>query len=181
MRRAPQHDTGVRADGKAVAWVEEGSAVALMGITSRADACLFWHCAGRVRGARQHDAGVRADGGGSVHDLVRRGALTWAEGGLDIAKDVARGLSYLHNNRIAHLDIKSGNVLLTRCAPDPKNPMPPKYPKLKTLETRTLPDLGRGRAGHRRGRRARPLLPAQQPHRPPRHQVRQRAAHAVRA
>ena len=117
--------------------------------------------------------------GGSVHDLVRRGALTWAEGGLDIAKDVARGLSYLHNNRIAHLDIKSGNVLLTRCAPDPKNPMPPKYPKLKTLETRTLPDLGRGRAGHRRGRRARPLLPAQQPHRPLRHQVRQRAAHAV--
>ena len=53
--------------------------------------------------------------GGSVHDMIRRGTLTWAEGGLDIAKDVVRGLSYLHNNRIAHLDIKSGNVLLTRC------------------------------------------------------------------
>ena len=67
--------------------------------------------------------------GGSVHDLVRRGALTWAEGGLDIAKDVARGLSYLHNNRIAHLDIKSGNVLLTRCAPGPKKPKHPRNPR----------------------------------------------------
>ncbi|EIE26921.1 kinase-like protein [Coccomyxa subellipsoidea C-169] len=52
--------------------------------------------------------------GGSVSDLIRSGQLVWSEGGLDIGLDVARGLSYLHNNRIAHLDIKSGNVLLTR-------------------------------------------------------------------
>ena len=38
--------------------------------------------------------------------------------GLRVALDSARGLAYLHNRRIIHLDIKPANVLLTRCAPE---------------------------------------------------------------
>jgi hypothetical protein len=85
--------------------------------------------------------------GGSCHDLLRRGALTWADGGVDIAKDVVRGLSYLHQNRIAHLDIKSGNVLLTRCAPplpqacrgSARQPSMPVLPLLRLFENSVLP------------------------------------------
>lgn len=36
-----------------------------------------------------------------------------------MALDAARGLAYLHRKRIAWLDCKSSNVLLTKCALPP--------------------------------------------------------------
>ena len=48
----------------------------------------------------------------SVLPFLAEDASAWCS--KDIVLDVARGLSYLHSQRIAHLDIKSGNVLLTR-------------------------------------------------------------------
>lgn len=38
--------------------------------------------------------------------------------GKQVALDAARGLAYLHRKRIAWLDCKSSNVLLTKCEPD---------------------------------------------------------------
>ena len=47
-------------------------------------------------------------------------ACAWGEcRGKQVALDAARGLAYLHRKRIAWLDCKSSNVLLTKCAPPP--------------------------------------------------------------
>ena len=35
---------------------------------------------------------------------------------VQIALDLARALVYLHSKRLVHLDVKSSNVLLSRCA-----------------------------------------------------------------
>lgn len=44
------------------------------------------------------------------------GTGQWCRG-KQVALDSARGLAYLHRKRIAWLDCKSSNVLLTKCAP----------------------------------------------------------------
>ena len=42
-----------------------------------------------------------------------------------MAIDSARGLAYLHRKRIAWLDCKASNVLLTKCGPYQSPNMPP--------------------------------------------------------
>ena len=43
-----------------------------------------------------------------------RTLLMWNERGKAIAVDIARGLAFLHANKVIHRDLKSKNVLLTR-------------------------------------------------------------------
>ena len=39
--------------------------------------------------------------------------VSWWNGGKPIAMDVARGLAFLHANKVIHRDLKSKNILLT--------------------------------------------------------------------
>jgi serine/threonine protein kinase len=40
--------------------------------------------------------------------------LVWNDRGKAVAVDIARGLAFLHANKVIHRDLKSKNVLLTR-------------------------------------------------------------------
>lgn len=51
---------------------------------------------------------------GDLHTALSSRRVQWGPRGLRIALDVARGLAFLHRRRIAHLDLKSPNILLGR-------------------------------------------------------------------
>ena len=49
---------------------------------------------------------------GTLSDAIRRPSYAWDPGAMAWALDIVRGLRYLHSRSIAHLDLKSPNVLL---------------------------------------------------------------------
>jgi serine/threonine protein kinase len=55
--------------------------------------------------------------GGDLRNALNRDngeKLQWDDRGKAIAVDIARGLAFLHANKVIHRDLKSKNVLLTR-------------------------------------------------------------------
>eukprot|EP00884_Botryococcus_braunii_P004379 jgi/Botrbrau1/13942/Bobra.0193s0008.2 len=52
--------------------------------------------------------------GGDLRSFLNRQQIwRWSPMAAELALDIARGLAYLHSQRVMHLDLKSGNVLLT--------------------------------------------------------------------
>jgi serine/threonine protein kinase len=55
--------------------------------------------------------------GGDLRNALNRDnniKMGWNDRGKAIAVDIARGLAFLHANKVIHRDLKSKNVLLTR-------------------------------------------------------------------
>ena len=81
-------------------------------------------------------AGPHWPQGGDLRNALNADALRklgWYGRGKSICVDMARGLAFLHANRVIHRDLKSKNVLLTRVPPPP--PLPPTAPKSGSLAT----------------------------------------------
>jgi len=52
--------------------------------------------------------------GGDLHDLLHRGAQLPMREKLRMAEEIAKGLQFLHNNKVLHCDLKTRNVLLDK-------------------------------------------------------------------